>query len=247
MLKKILLVLIFLFPINSIQADIEKIKFNGKIRYFSTLVNDYGVNYDDTRPGPVLDLHFTYPINEKLSVKSFNYIINYNDTNSGDETANIKYNQKLGLVYKLGGNIFFPYGKIEHHDENPNKQIDSSHLGLVVEQYFSKDLSISVDYREELSDGAVTRGGVRHSEKFFDLQFNKKKFVKINDRPVHLKIGYAESVNLRGIKTIKFVNEITDKIEFNLKYIDNMGKGPIGSNNLVQNRDYLIGEIGYKF
>jgi hypothetical protein len=246
-LKKILLVLIFLFPINSIQADIEKIKFNGKIRYFSTLVNDYGVNYDDTRPGPVLDLHFTYPINEKLSVKSFNYIINYNDATSGDETANIKYNQKLGLVYKLGGNIFFPYGKIEYHDENPNKQIDSSHLGLVVEKYFSKDLSISVDYREELSDGAVTRGGIRHSEKFFDLQFNKKNFLKINDRPVHLKIGYAESVNLRGIKTIKFVNEITDKIEFNLKYIDNMGKGPIGSNNLAQNRDYLIGEIGYKF
>jgi hypothetical protein len=246
-LKKILLVLIFLFPINSIQADIEKIKFNGKIRYFSTLVNDYGVNYDDTRPGPVLDLHFTYPINEKLSVKSFNYIINYNDAISGDETANIKYNQKLGLVYKLGGNIFFPYVKIEHHDENPNKQIDSSHLGLVVEKYFSKDLSISVDYREELSDGAVTRGGIRHSEKFFDLQFNKKNIVKINDRPVHLKIGYAESVNLRGIKTIKFVNEITDKIEFNLKYIDNMGKGPIGSNNLAQNRDYLIGEIGYKF
>mgnify|MGYP006102409099 FL=1 len=246
-MKKILLALIFLFPINSILADIEKIKFNGKIRYFSTLVNDYGVNYDDTRPGPVLDLHFTYPINEKLSVKSFNYIINYNDATSGDETANIKYNQKLGLVYKLGGNIFFPYGKIEHHDENPNKQIDSSHLGLVVEQYFSKDLSISVDYREELSDGAVTRGGIRHSEKFFDLQFNKKNFLKINDRPVHLKIGYAESVNLRGIKTIKFVNEITDKIEFNLKYIDNMGKGPIGSNNLAQNRDYLIGEIGYKF
>ena len=246
-MKKILLALIFLFPINSILADIEKIKFNGKIRYFSTLVNDYGVNYDDTRPGPVLDLHFTYPINEKLSVKSFNYIINYNDAASGDETVNTHFNQKLGLVYKLGGTIFFPYGKMEHHDENPKKQIDNSHLGLVVEQYFSKDLSISFDYREELSDGAVTRGGIRHSEKFFDLQFNKKKIVKINDRPVHLKIGYAESVNLRGIKTIKFVNEITDKIEFNLKYIDNMGKGPIGSNNLNQNRDYLIAEIGYKF
>jgi hypothetical protein len=245
--KKILLALIFLFPINSILADIEKIKFNGKIRYFSTLVNDYGVNYDDTRPGPVLDLHFTYPINEKLSVKSFNYIINYNDAASGDETVNTHFNQKLGLVYKLGGTIFFPYGKMEHHDENPKKQIDNSHLGLFVEQYFSKDLSISFDYREELSDGAVTRGGIRHSEKFFDLQFNKKKIVKINDRPVHLKIGYAESVNLRGIKTIKFVNEITDKIEFNLKYIDNMGKGPIGSNNLNQNRDYLIAEIGYKF
>jgi len=246
-MKKFFLSVFFLFQINIVLADIEKIKFNGKIRYFSTLVNDYGVNYDDTRPGPVLDLHFTYPINEKLTVKSFNYIINYNDATSGDETVNTHFNQKLGLVYKLGRTIFFPYGKMEHHDENPKKQIDNSHLGLVVEQYFSKDLSISFDYREELSDGAVTRSGIRHSEKFFDLQFNKKNFVKINDRPVHLKIGYAESVNLRGIKTIKFVNEITDKIELNLKYIDNMGKGPIGSNNLSQNRDYLIAEIGYKF
>ena len=246
-MKNFFLSFFFLFQINVVLADIERIKFNGKIRYFSTLVNDYGVNYDDTRPGPVLDLHFTYPINEKLTIKSFNYIVNYNDATSGDETANIKYNQKLGLVYKLGRTIFFPYGKMEHHDENPKKQIDNSHLGLVVEQYFSKDLSISFDYREELSDGAVTRSGIRHSEKFFDLQFNKKKFVKINDRPVHLKIGYAESVNLRGIKTIKFVNEISDKIEFNLKYIDNMGKGPVGSNNLSQNRDYLIAEIGYKF
>ena len=245
-MKNFFLSVFFLFQINVVLADIEKIKFNGKIRYFSTLVNDYGVNYDDTRPGPVLDLYFTYPINEKLTVKSFNYIVNYNDATSGDETVNTHYNQKLGLVYKSGGTIFFPYGKMEHHDENPKKQIDNSHLGLVVEQYFSKDLSISVDYREELSDGAVVRG-IRHSEKFFDLNFNKKNFVKINDRPIHLKIGYAESVNLRGIKTIKFVNEITDKIEFNLKYIDNMGKGPVGSNNLSQNRDYLIAEIGYKF
>ena len=103
------------------------------------IAKNYGVNYDDTRPGPVLDLHFTYPINEKLTIKSFNYIINYNDATSGDETVNTHFNQKLGLVYRLGGTIFFPYGKMEHHDENPKKQIDNSHLGLVVEQYFSKD------------------------------------------------------------------------------------------------------------
>ena len=244
---RIVFFIFFLIPVSFVHADISKLKVNGQVRYFSTLVDDLGTRYDDTRPGPALDLHFTYPINENLSVKSFNYIVNYNDATSGDETVNTHFNQKLGLVYRLGGTIFFPYGKMEHHNENTKKQIDNSHLGLVVEQYFSKDLSISFDYREELSDGAVTRGGVRHSEKFFDLQLNKKKIIKINGRPVHLKIGYAESVNLRGIKTIKFVNEITDKIELNLKYIDNMGKGPVGSNNLSQNRDYLIAEIGYKF
>ena len=62
-----------------------------------------------------------------------------------------------------------------------------------------------------------------------------------------MKIGYTEGVNLRGVKSIKFESEITDKIGLNLKYIDNMGKGPIGSNNQNQNRNYLVSEIAYKF
>ena len=103
-----------------------------------------------------------------------------------------------------------------------------------------------LDYREELSDGAVL-AGVRHSQRVFDLRFNKKNLVKIKNKPVHLKIGYAEGVNLRGTKTIKFESEITDKVGFNLKYVDNMGKGPIGSTNKDQNRNYLVSEIAYKF
>ena len=245
-MKRIFFLLIFLLPINSVLSDISNIKVNGQIRYFSTLVDDLGTRYDDTRPGPALDLHFTYPISENLSIKSFNYVINYNDTTSGDETANIRYNQRLGLIYKLGGTVFYPYGKILHHDENPEKQIDSSHLGFVVQQYFSKDLFISGDYREELSDGAVV-AGVRHSQRVFDLRFNKKNLLKIRNRPVHLKIGYAEGVNLRGTKTIKFESEISEKIGLNLKYVDNMGKGPIGSTNQDQNRNYLVSEISYKF
>ena len=82
---------------------------------------------------------------------------------------------------------------------------------------------------------------------FKDLRLNKKNFVKIKDRPVHLKIGYAEGVNLRGTRSIKFESEITDKVGFNLKYVDNMGKGPIGSTNQDQNRNYLVSEITYKF
>ena len=145
-MKKIFFLVAILFPINSVLSDISNLKVNGQIRYFSTLVDDLGQRYDDTRPGPALDLHFTYPINENLSINSFNYIINYNDTTSGDETANIRYNQRLGLMYKLGGTVFYPYGKIIHHDENPKKQIDNSHAGIIVQQYFSKDLFISGDY-----------------------------------------------------------------------------------------------------
>ena len=118
--------------------------------------------------------------------------------------------------------------------------------GIVIQQYFSKDLFVSGDYREELSNGAVL-AGVRHSQRVFDLRLNKKNFIKIKNRPVHLKIGYAEGVNLRGVKSIKFESEITDKIGLNFKYVDNMGKGPIGSNNQNQNRNYLVSEIAYKF
>ena len=105
-MKRIFFLLIFLLPVSSVLSDISNLKVNGQIRYFSTLVDDLGTRYDDTRPGPALDLHFTYPINESLSIKSFNYVINYNDTTSGDETANIRYNQRLGFMYKLGGTIF---------------------------------------------------------------------------------------------------------------------------------------------
>ena len=52
---------------------------------------------------------------------------------------------------------------------------------------------------------------------------------------------------MRGTKTIKFESEITEKIGLNLKYVDNMGKGPIGSTNQDQNRNYLVSEIAYKF
>ena len=245
-MKNLFFIIVLLLPVNFVQADISKLEVNGQIRYFSTLVDDLGERYDDTRSGPALDLHFTYPINKNLSINSFNYVINYNDTTSGDETANIRYNQKLGLMYKLGRTVFYPYGKFVHHDENPKKQIDSSHAGIVVQKYFSKNLFISGDYREELSNGAVL-AGVRHSQKVFDLRLNKRNLITIKDRPVHLKIGYAEGKNLRGVKSIKFESEITNKIGFNLKYIDNMGKGPIGSNNQNQNRDYLVSEISYKF
>src|SRR6056300_239526 len=212
----------FLIFKSDLLADINKLKVDGRIRYFTTLVDDLGTRYDDTRPGPALDLHFTYPLTDNLSIKSFNYIINYNDTTSGDETMNTEFNQRLGLLYKRKGTVFYPYGKILWHDENPKKQVDSSHLGLVIQQYFSKDVFVSRDYREELSDGAVL-AGVRHSQRVFDLRFNKKNFIKIKNRPIHLKIAYAEGVNLRGTKTIKFESEITDKIGFNIKYVDNMG------------------------
>ena len=53
------------------------------------------------------------------------------------------------------------------------KQVDNSHLGIVIQQYFSKDVFISADYREELSNGAVL-AGVRHSQRVFDLRYNKK-------------------------------------------------------------------------
>ena len=68
-MKKIFIFLVLIFPINSILADIRDIKVEGRLRYFSTLVDDLGTRYDDTRPGPALDLHFTYPVSEFIHKK----------------------------------------------------------------------------------------------------------------------------------------------------------------------------------
>ena len=240
------LAIIILFFSTNLFAEIRNIEMEGRIRYFSTLVDDLGTRYDDTRPGPALDLYFNLPLTDNLSVKSFNYIINYNDTTSGDETMNTEFNQRLGLLYKRKGTVFYPYGKILWHDENPNKQVDSSHLGLVIQQYFSKDVFVSGDYREELSDGAVL-AGVRHSQRVFDLRFHKKNLTSFADYPVHLKLGYAEGVNLRGAKSVRFDMDITNRLELSVKYVENIGKGPISSTLNSQNQDFLVGSIGYKF
>jgi len=246
-MKKIITFFIaFLILKTDLLADITKLKVDGRVRYFTTLVDDLGTRYDDTRPGPALDLHFTYPLKDNLSIKSFNYIINYNDTTSGDETMNTEFNQRLGLLYQRKGTIFYPYGKILWHDENPAKQVDNSHLGIVIQQYFSKDVFISADYREELSNGAVL-AGVRHSQRVFDLRYNKKNLTSVADYPVHLKLGYAEGVNLRGVKSVRFDMDVTKRLELSVKYVDNMGKGPISSTLDSQNQDFLVGSIGYKF
>ena len=76
--------------------------------------------------------------------------------------------------------------------------------------------------------------------------FNLNLF-SLFDKPVHLNLGYAEGANLRGVKSVIFTGDITENLEVTLKYIDNMGKGPIGSTNLAQNRNFLVSEIGFKF
>ena len=62
-MKKIITFFIaFLIFKTDLLADITKLKVDGRVRYFTTLVDDLGTRYDDTRPGPALDLHFTYPL-----------------------------------------------------------------------------------------------------------------------------------------------------------------------------------------
>ena len=41
-------------------AEIKRFYPEGKIRYASTLVDDLGKNYDNTRPGVIFDLHFSF-------------------------------------------------------------------------------------------------------------------------------------------------------------------------------------------
>ena len=246
-MKKIFVfVFIFLFHHNDLIADISKLKVEGRVRYFSTLVDNLGKNYDSARPGPVLDLHFTYPITPKLFIKNINYFINYNDTTSGDQTMNLEINQRLLLAYVNKGRIIAPYLKMVNHDKNSAKQEDNSHKGIYLEQFFNKDRSVSFDYREELSDGSLL-AGVRYAQRVFDLRYKNKNLFEILNKPVHLTIGYAEGVNLRGAKFLVFTTDITKQLEVTVKYVNNMGKGPIGSTNLAQNRDYLVSEIGYKF
>ena len=246
-MKKFLYLILIISLIGAdATADITKIKVDGRLRYFSTLVDNLGKDYDSARPGPVLDLHFSYPVSPKFVIKNFNYFVNYNDTTSGDEEMNVEINQRLAFMYINKGRVIAPYLKMVNHDENPSKQVDNSHKGIYLEQFFNKDRSVSLDYREELSDGSVI-GKVRYGQRVFDLRYKNKNLFSLFDKPVHLSLGYTEGVNLRGVKSLIFTSDITKNLEVTLKYIDNMGKGPIGSTNLAQNRNFLVSEIGFKF
>tara|TARA_Y200000002_G_C22656073_1_gene653535 strand:- start:726 stop:1466 length:741 start_codon:yes stop_codon:yes gene_type:complete len=246
-MKKILYLIcaVIFFGFES-TADISKIKVDGRLRYFSTLVDNLGKDYDSARPGPVLDLHLSYPVSPKLVIKNFNYFVNYNDTTSGDEEMNVEINQRLAFMYINKGKVIAPYLKMINHDKNPTKQVDNSHKGIYLEQFFTKDRSFSLDYREELSDGARL-GKVRYGQRVVDLRYKNNNLFNLFDRPVHMSLGYAEGTNLRGVKSLIFRSDISEKLEVTLKYIDNIGKGPIGSSNLAQNRDFLVSEIGFKF
>ncbi len=246
MKKFLYLILIITYIGADATADISKIKVDGRLRYFSTLVDNLGKDYDSARPGPVLDLHFSYPVSPKFVIKNFNYFVNYNDTTSGDEEMNVEINQRLAFMYMNKGRVIAPYLKMVNHDENPSKQVDNSHKGIYLEQFFNKDRSVSLDYREELSDGSVI-GKIRYGQRVFDLRYKNKNLFLFFDKPVHLNLGYTEGVNLRGVKSLIFTSDITKNLEVTVKYIDNIGKGPIGSTNLAQNRNFLVSEIGFKF
>ena len=76
MKKFLYLILIIALTGVDATADFSKIKIDGRLRYFSTLVDNLGKDYDSARPGPVLDLHFSYPVTPKFVIKNFNYFVN---------------------------------------------------------------------------------------------------------------------------------------------------------------------------
>jgi hypothetical protein len=231
---------------SSSWADISKLKMDGRLRYFTTLVDDLGTNVNSARPGTVLDLHFTYPISENIFLKSINFIHDAEDSTSGDETYNLEFNQRLALFFKLNNMYLAPYGKMVNHDNNPDKQADNAHLGVYAEYFFKKNISVSTDYREETSNGAVL-AGTRYGQQILDTRYKHRNMFQIGDMQTSFYMGYVEGKNLRGTKHIKLTTDVTKNFEISAKVVKNIGKGPIFSNNIAQNRSFTVIEFGYKF
>ena len=237
----------FIFFLHSSMsfAEIKRFYPEGKIRYASTLVDDLGKNYDNTRPGVIFDLHFTYLLNKNFALRSLNYIVPYDDTNNDGTTQNYEFNQRLGLIIKEKNFTLIPYGKIVYHDKNGPKQNDNSHFGIVGQVEIAKDLTFSYDYREENTNGAKLAGTV-YGDIVTDMRLVKKNVLFINSMPVHFKLGQADGKNFRRSTVVKATMDITKKIDLSIKHVDNQGKG-LFKNNVTQNRNYLVMDIGYKF
>lgn len=98
--KKIFIFLAILFFSSTLNAETKRFYPEGKIRYFTTIIDDLGSNYNNTRPGLVLDLHFTYLLNKNFAIRSVNNIINYDDTVNDGTEQKLEFNQRLGLIIK---------------------------------------------------------------------------------------------------------------------------------------------------
>ena len=144
--KKIFIFLAILFFSSTLHAETKRFYPEGKIRYFTTLIDDLGSNYNNTRPGLVLDLHFTYLLNKNFAIRSVNNIINYDDTVNDGTEQNFEFNQRLGLIIKKKNLVLIPYAKITHHDKNVSIQNDNSHLGFMFQAKLHKDLFFEDDY-----------------------------------------------------------------------------------------------------
>jgi len=75
--KKIFTFHAVLFFSSILHAETKNFYPEGKVRYFTTLISDGGTNYNNTRPGLVIDSHFTYLLNKNFAIRSVNDIINY--------------------------------------------------------------------------------------------------------------------------------------------------------------------------
>ena len=142
--KKIFIFLTIFFLSSTLHAETKKFYPEGKISYFTTLISDGGTNYNNTRPGLVIDSHFTYLLNKNFAIRSVNHIINYDDTVNDGTEQNFEFDQRLGLIIKKKNLVLMPYAKITHHDKNVSTQNDNSHLGFVFQAKLHKDLFLTM-------------------------------------------------------------------------------------------------------
>ena len=244
-IKKILKLLnsfLFLFFLTK-YASSNELQFIKKIKFYSTHVDDLGYNYNSSRPGLNGQFHLFYSLNDNIKIKSLNYISEAEDKFQDEVTYNFKFNQKLAVDFKINSFVLSPYGKMINYDKNPSKQSDNSHIGLSVTKNLANQSSFMLDYRDELSNGSKI-GSNRVYQNVFGAYFNKKNFL---NNKLKLKVGYTEIQNVRSTKMIKISRDINKNIEIAFKFLDNDGKGAYGSNNVNENRKFIISEIGYSF
>jgi hypothetical protein len=232
---------ILIFLSKSVFSD--ELRVIKKLKYYSTHVDDLGYNYNSSRPGLNGQIHFIYSLNEKIKIKSLNYISEAEDEFQDGITYNFKFNQKFAIDFKLDSFVLSPYGKMINYDKNPSKQSDNSHIGLSITKNFINNSKLTLDYRDELSKGSKIGSNKVYQNVFGVYYYNKNFF---SDK-LKLKLGYTEVQNVRSTKLVKFSKDINKNIEIGIKFMDNDGKGAYGSNNIDENRKFIISEISYSF
>jgi hypothetical protein len=229
---------------GNLQVDFE-------LQYLTTNNTTNGFDLNSARPGAQVDLDFTYRVGN-FGIIQENFFSENDDDTSGDDSFSTLGAHALELRYYFPGDNYIGVGgSVEQRDfggYNNNVAGDNASSQFVTAGFTVNDILIEAEYSEDLTDGDLSSGNIRHSESSYNIEVSKDFPVSnipfVNN--INGLIGYYDQDNRAEYKYLILDFAVTDNFGFMLKGYDNEGKGTAAASDYF-NRDFAIAAIRFTY